>query len=148
MDTTLIKKTFFTTLLLLYVFIFCPVAWCQLTENSVQVMNPIPEILRTLIPEKQQIIMSGLAEFAEKYKKSPNSIKKYLLRKKRKKFLTEQLKDLVVSEWIGHIKTLRTTENGKAYLVLELPIFPSKNAENNHPVPEFRVTMGTWNNAY
>ena len=148
MDTTLIKKTFFTTLLLLYVFIFCPVAWCQLTDNSVHAMNPIPEILRTLIPEKQQIIMSGLADFAEKYKTSPNSIKKYLLRKKRQKFLTEQLKDLVVSEWIGRIKTLRTTENGKAYLVLELPIFPSKNAEKNHPVPEFRVAMGTWNNAY
>ena len=79
MDTTLIKKTFFTTLLLLYVFIFCPVAWCQLTENSVHAINPIPEILRTLIPEKQQIIMSGLADFAEKYKTSPNSIKKTFL---------------------------------------------------------------------
>ncbi|MEC9361134.1 MAG: hypothetical protein VX985_04790, partial [SAR324 cluster bacterium] len=148
MDTTLIKKTFFTTLLLLYVFIFCPIAWCQLTDNSVRVINSIPEILRTMIPEKQHIIMNGLADFAKKYRTSPNSVKKYLLRKKRQEFLTEQLKDLVVSEWIGRIQTLRTTENGKAFLVLEPAILPPKNEENNLPIPEFSVTMGTWKNTY
>ncbi|MGY8697818.1 MAG: hypothetical protein ACKVIP_03995 [bacterium] len=148
MDTRPIKKTFLKTLLLLCCFIFSPAAWSQQLENSLRRTNLAPEILRAMIPEKQQTIMNALAEFASQYKASPNSVKKYLLRQKRQKFLAEQLKDLVVSDWIGRIQTLHTTENGKAYLLLELAILPPENTEHNLPIPEFRVTMGTWNNAY
>ena len=148
MDTRPIKKIFLKTLLLLCCFIFSTAAWSQQIENSLSRTNLTPEILRSMIPEKQQTIMNALAEFATQYKASTNSVKKYLLRQNRQKFLTEHLKDFVVSDWIGRIQTLHTTENGKAYLLLELAILPPVDAEQNLPVPEFRVTMGTWNNAY
>ena len=148
MDTTSHNKIYLTTILLLCCFLFSTVAWSQQLEKSVRKINYAPEILRAMIPEKQQLIMNALAEFATQYKASPNSVKKYFLRQERQKFLTEQLKDLVVSEWIGRIQTLNTTENGKAYLVLEIAMLPPENAEQNLPVPELRVTMGTWNNAY
>ena len=148
MDTRPIKKIFKKILLLICSFIFSSVAYSQQLENSLRSTNLAPEILRPMIPEKQQIIVNALAEFASQYKTSPNSVKKYLLRGKRQKFLAEQLKDLVVSDWIGRIQTLHTTENGKAYLLLELAILPPENAEQNLPIPEFRVSMGTWNNAY
>jgi hypothetical protein len=148
MDITPIKKTFLTTMLLLSSCIFLPAAWSQQSDKSVHKTNYAPEILRALIPEKQQIIMTALAEYAHQYKASPNSVKKYFLRQKRQEFLTEQLNNLVVSEWIGRIRTLHTTENGKAYLVLEPAMLAPENAEQDLSVPEFGVTMGTWNNAY
>ena len=148
MDTTSLKKIFLTTLLLLCCFVFSPAAWSQQLEKSVRKTNYAPEILRAMITEKQQIIMNTLAEFAAQYKASPNSVKKYFLRQKRQKFLAEQLKDFVVSEWIGRIQTLHTTENGKAYLVIEPAMLTPENPEQNLPVPEFSVTIGTWNNAY
>jgi hypothetical protein len=143
-----IKKTFLKTMLLLCCLVFSTSAWSQQLKNSLRRTNLATQILRAMIPEKQQTIMNALAEFAAQYKASPNSVKKYLLRQKRQKFLSEHLKDLVVSDWIGRIQTLHTTLNGKAYLLLELAILPPENAEQNMPIPEFRVTMGTWNNAY
>jgi len=148
MDTTSHNKIYLTTILLLCCFLFSTVAWSQQLEKSVRKINYAPEILRAMIPEKQQLIMNALAEFATQYKASPNSVKKYFLRQERQKFLTEQLKDLVVSEWIGRIQTLNTTENGKAYLVLEIAMLPPENAEQNLPVPELRVTMGTYVTGY
>ena len=148
MYTRPIKKTFLKTMLLLCCLVFSTSAWSQQLKNSLRRTNLATQILRAMIPEKQQTIMNALAEFAAQYKASPNSVKKYLLRQKRQKFLSEHLKDLVVSDWIGRIQTLHTTENGKAYLLLELAILPPENAEQNMPIPEFRVTMGTWNNAY
>ena len=148
MDTTSLKKIFLTTLLLLCCFVFSPAAWSQQLEKSLRKTNYAPEILRAMITEKQQIIMNTLAEFAAQYKASPNSVKKYFLRQKRQKFLAEHLKDFVVSEWIGRIQTLHTTENGKAYLVIEAAMLTPENPEQNLPVPEFSVTIGTWNNAY
>ena len=129
-------------------YVFTHAAWSQQLEKTVENINPSPEILRAMIPENQQIIMNGLAEFASQYKSSTNAVQKFFLREKRQKFLTEQLKDLIVSEWIGRIQTLHTTENGKAYLVLELAMAPPENSAENKTVPEFKVTMGTWNNAY
>jgi hypothetical protein len=148
MYTRPIKKTFLKTMLLLCCLVFSTSAWSQQLKNSLRRTNLATQILRAMIPEKQQTIMNALAEFAAQYKASPNSVKKYLLRQKRQKFLSEHLKDLVVSDWIGRIQTLHTTLNGKAYLLLELAILPPENAEQNMPIPEFRVTMGTWNNAY
>ena len=129
-------------------YVFTHAAWSQQLEKTVENINPSPEILRAMIPENQQIIMNALAEFAAQYKTSPNAVQKFFLRQKRQKFLREKLKNFVVNEWIGRIQTLRTTENGKAYLVLELAMAPPENSAENKTVPEFKVTMGTWNNAY
>ena len=148
MDTRIIKKIYLKILSLLCCLVLSTSAWSQQFEISLGRVNLAPEILRAMIPEKQQTIMNALAEFAKQYKASPNSVKKYLLRQKRQKFLAEQLKDLVISNWIGRLQTLHTTQNGKAYLLLELAILPPENTEQNLPIPEFRVTMGTWNNAY
>ena len=52
-----------------------------------------------------------------------------------------------MTEWIGRIKTLRTTEKGKASLRIELATVPPQGASDNKTVPEFSVTMGTWNNS-
>ena len=109
---------------------------------------PSPEILMSMVPEKQQKFMKSLAKFASQYKKSPNSVEQFLLRQKRQEFLAGQIKDRVFTEWIGRIKTLRTTKNGKAYLVIELADIPSGEAKKGQILPVFRVTMGTWNNAY
>ena len=148
MNTRLIKKLYIKLALLLFSIILSTTTWSQQLKIDLNKTNPAPEILRTMIPEKQHTIMNAIVEFAAQYKASSNSVKKYLLRKKRQKFLTEQLNDLVVSDWIGRIRTLQTTQNGKAYLLLELAILPTENTEQNLPVPEFGVTMGTWNNAY
>jgi len=101
-----------------------------------------------MIPEIQQQFMDGLAEYAAKYQASPNAVQKFLLRQKRQQFLAEQLKDRVLTKWIGRIRTLLTTSNGKAYLEIELAMVPPENATENKIAPEFRVSMGTWNNAY
>lgn len=134
-------KILLTLILLFPIYIFSPAAWCQKSGNISETKDTTPEIILAMIPKKQNQIMKRLLEFAKQYKTSPNSIKKFLLRQKRHNYLKEQLKNFEVSEWIGRIKKLNTTENGKAYLLLELPILPQKNHK-------FKVTMGTWNNAY
>ena len=58
--------------------------------------------------------MNSLAKFALQYKTSSNSVEQFLLRQKRQEFLAGQIKERVFTEWIGRIKTLRTTKNGKA----------------------------------
>jgi hypothetical protein len=94
-------------------------------------INPSPEILGAMIPEIQQQFMNGLAEYAAKYQASPNAVQKFLLRQKRQQFLAEQLKDRVLTKWIGRIRTLLTTSNGKAYLEIELAMVPPVNATEN-----------------
>ena len=79
----------------------------------------------SMVPEKQQKFTKNLAKFAFQYKTSPNSVEQILLRQKRQEFLAGQIKDRVFTEWIGRIETLRTTKNGKAYLVIELADIPS-----------------------
>ena len=79
----------------------------------------------SMVPEIQQKFMKSLAKFASQYKTSPNSVEQFLLRQKRQDYLSGQIKDRVFTEWIGRIKTLRTTKNGKAYLVIELADIPS-----------------------
>ena len=110
--------------------------------------TPSTEILRQMVPDKQKKIMNSLAKFAFQYKTSPNSVEQFLMRQKRKEFLAGQIKDRVITEWIGRINTLRTTKNGKAYLVIELVDIPSGEENNSKILPFFSATMGTWNNAY
>ncbi|MBC8258338.1 MAG: hypothetical protein H8E38_04925 [SAR324 cluster bacterium] len=110
--------------------------------------NPAPEILEAMIPEQQQLTISKLAEFAFQYKTTSNAVQKFLLRKERQIFLQEQLKERELTEWIGQIKKLRTSTKGKVTLEIELALaFPDKT-EKNRTIPEFKISIATWNNAY
>lgn len=143
-----ITKSLIATCFLLYSCVYAPELWSEQQIKSLSNKNPSTEILRAMVPETQQKFMNGLAEFAALYKTSPNAVEQYLLREKRQQFLAKQVKDRVFLEWIGRINKLRTTENGKAYLVIELARIPPEEENAGLTVPEFRVTMGTWNNAY
>ncbi len=141
-------REYFGICLLICCVVFTTSVWSEQPKNTVKNINPSPEILEAMMPEIQQQFMNGLAEYAAKYQASPNAVQKFLLRQKRQQFLAEQLKDRVLTKWIGRIRTLLTTGNGKAYLEIELAMVPPENATENKTAPEFRVTMGTWNNAY
>ena len=140
-------REFFGICLLICSVVFATTVWSEQPKNTVKNINPSPEILGAMIPEIQQQFMNGLAEYAAKYQASPNAVQKFLLRQKRQQFLAEQLNGRVLTKWIGRIHTLLTTGNGKAYLEIELAMVPPENATENKTAPEFRVTMGTWNNA-
>ncbi|MDC0151926.1 hypothetical protein OAJ16_00270 [Deltaproteobacteria bacterium] len=140
-------REFFGICLLICSVFFATTVWSEQPKNTVKNINPSPEILRAMIPEIQQQFMNGLAEYAAKYQASTNAVQKFLLRQKRQQFLAEQLNGRVLTKWIGRIHTLLTTGNGKAYLEIELAMVPPENATENKTTPEFRVTMGTWNNA-
>jgi len=141
-------REYFGICLLICCVFFATAVWSEQPKNTVKNINPSPEILGAMIPEIQQQFMNGLAEYAAKYQASPNAVQKFLLRQKRQQFLAEQLKDRVLTKWIGRIRTLLTTSNGKAYLEIELAMVPPENATENKTAPEFRVTMGTWNNTH
>jgi len=141
-------REYFGICLLICCVVFATAVWSEQPKNTVKNINPSPEILGAMIPEIQQQFMNGLAEYAAKYQASPNAVQKFLLRQKRQQFLAEQLKDRVLTKWIGRIRTLLTTSNGKAYLEIELAMVPPENATENKTAPEFRVTMGTWNNTH
>jgi hypothetical protein len=141
-------REYFGICLLICCVFFATAVWSEQPKNTVKNINPSPEILGAMIPEIQQQFMDGLAEYAAKYQASPNAVQKFLLRQKRQQFLAEQLKDRVLTKWIGRIRTLLTTSNGKAYLEIELAMVPPENATENKTAPEFRVTMGTWNNTH
>ena len=141
-------REYFAICLLICCVVFATAVWSEQPKNTVKNINPSPEILGAMIPEIQQQFMNGLAEYAAKYQASPNAVQKFLLRQKRQQFLAEQLKDRVLTKWIGRIRTLLTTSNGKAYLEIELAMVPPVNATENKTAPGFRVSMGTWNNAY
>ena len=140
-------REFFGICLLICSVVFATTVWSEQPKNTVKNINPSPEILGAMIPEIQQQFMNGLAEYAAKYQASPNAVQKFLLRQKRQQFLAEQLNGRVLTKWIGRIHTLLTTGNGKAYLEIELAMVPPENATENKTTPEFRVSMGTWNNA-
>ena len=141
------QKNFIGTCLLLCCSVFATDVWSEQLKESVTNTNPSPEILGAMIPENQQNIITSLAKFALQYKRSSNAVQQYLIRQKRKEFLAKHLEDIVLTEWIGRIKTLRTTEKGKASLMIELATVPPQGASDNKTVPEFSVTMGTWNNS-
>ena len=107
-------REYFGICLLICCVFFATVVWSEQPKNTVKNINPSPEILGAMIPEIQQQFMNGLAEYAAKYQASPNAVQKFLLRQKRQQFLAEQLKDRVLTKWIGRIRTLLTTGNGKA----------------------------------
>ena len=140
-------REYFGLCLLICCVVFATTVWSEQPKNTVKNINPSPEILGAMIPEIQQQFMDGLAEYASKYQASTNAVQKFLLRQKRQQFLAEQLNGRVLTKWIGRIHTLLTTGNGKAYLEIELAMVPPENATENKTAPEFRVTMGTWNNA-
>jgi hypothetical protein len=140
-------REYFGICLLICCVVFATAVWSEQPKNTVKNINPSPEILGAMIPEIQQQFMNGLAEYAAKYQASTNAVQKFLLRQKRQQFLAEQLNGRVLTKWIGRIRTLLTTSNGKAYLEIELAMVPPENATENKTTPEFRVTMGTWNNA-
>jgi len=140
-------REYFGICLLICCVVFATAVWSEQPKNTVKNINPSPEILGAMIPEIQQQFMNGLAEYASRYQTSPNAVQKFLLRQKRQQFLAEQLKGRVLTKWMGRIRTLLTTGNGKAYLEIELALVPPENATENKTTPEFRVTMGTWNNA-
>ena len=140
-------KNFIGTCLVLCYYVFAPLVWSEQLKESVSDINPSPEILDAMIPENQQKIMTGLAKFASQYKRTSNAVQQYLIRQKRQQFLAEHLEGLVLTEWIGRIKRLRTTEKGKASLRIELATVPPQDASDNQTVQEFSVTMGTWNNS-
>ena len=141
------QKIFIVTCLLLCCSVFATDVWSEKLKESVTNTNPSPEILGAMIPENQQNIITSLAKFALQYKRSSNAVQQYLIRQKRKEFLAKHLEDIVLTEWIGRIKTLRTTEKGKASLRIELATVPPQGASENKTVPEFSVTMGTWNDS-
>ena len=141
------QKNFIGTCLLLCCSVFATDVWSEQLKESVTNTNPSPEILGAMIPENQQNIITSLAKFALQYKRSSNAVQQYLIRQKRKEFLAKHLEDIVLTEWIGRIKTLRTTEKGKASLRIELATVPPQGASDKKTVPEFSVTMGTWNNS-
>ena len=140
-------KNFIGTCLVLCYCVFAPLVWSEQSKESVSDINPSPEILDAMIPENQQKIMTGLAKFASQYKRTSNAVQQYLIRQKRQQFLAEHLEGLVLTEWIGRIKRLRTTEKGKASLRIELATVPPQDTYDNQTVQEFSVTMGTWNNS-
>ncbi len=140
-------KNFIGTCLVLCFCVSAPLVWSEQLKESVSDTNPSPKILDAMIPENQQIIMTGLAKFASQYKRTSNAVQQYLIRQKRQQFLAEHLEGLVLTEWIGRIKRLRTTEKGKASLRIELATVPPQGASDKKTVPEFSVTMGTWNNS-
>jgi len=142
------SKFLFSLCFLFCCFVFAQEIWSNQGSNTFCKKYPSLKILMSLVPEKQQKFMKNLEKFAFQYKTSPNSVEQFLLRQKRQKFLAGQIKDRVFTEWIGRIKTLRTTKNGKAYLVIELADIPSGEEKKSQITPVFRVTMGTWNNAY
>ena len=142
------SKFFFSLCFLFCYFVFAEEIRSNQRLNTFCKKYPSPEILMSMVPEKQQKFMKNLAKFAFQYKTSPNSVEQFLLRQKRQEFMTVLIKDRVFTEWIGRIKTLRTTKNGKAYLVIELADIPSGEEKKSKILPVFRVTMGTWNNAY
>ncbi|MEY8218680.1 MAG: hypothetical protein RPT13_10115, partial [SAR324 cluster bacterium] len=117
-------REYFGICLLICCVVFATAVWSEQPKNTVKNINPSPEILGAMIPEIQQQFMNGLAEYAAKYQASPNAVQKFLLRQKRQQFLAEQLKDRVLTKWIGRIRTLHTTGNGKAYLEIELAMVP------------------------
>ena len=141
------NKNFIGTCLVLCFCVSAPLVWSEQLKESVSDTNPSPEILDAMIPENQQIIMTGLAKFASQYKRTSNAVQQYLIRQKRQQFLAEHLEGLVLTEWIGRIKRLRTTEKGKASLRIELATVPPQDASDDQTVQEFSVTMGTWNNS-
>ena len=144
----LIFRNIFGLCLLICCVVFETPVWSKQPIDSLENVNPSPEIIGAMIPEIQKKIMNGITGFAVEYNGSTNAVKKFLLRKKRQQFLAEHLKDRVLSGWIGRIRKLLTTSNGKAYLEIELAMVPPKNSAENKNAMEFNVTMGTWNNAF
>ena len=136
------SKFLFSLCFLFCCFVSAQELWSNQHLNTLCNKYPSPEILMSMVPEKQQKFMKSLAKFATQYKTSSNSVEQFLLRQKRQEFLAGQIKDRVFMEWIGRIKTLRTTKNGKAYLVIELADLPSGEDKKGQILPVFRVTMG------
>ena len=129
-----------------FLFLLCFLFCCFISAQEIrsnQGLNTFcnnyssPEILMSMVPEKQQKFMKNLAKFAFQYKTSPNSVEQFLLRQKRQEFLAGQIKDRVITEWIGRLKTLRTTKNGKVYMVIELADIPSGEEKKSQILPVF-----------
>ena len=127
----LIFRYIFGLCLLICCVVFETPVWSKQQIDSLENVNTSPEIIGAMIPEIQKKIMNGITGFAVEYNGSTNAVKKFLLRKKRQQFLAEHLKDRVLSGWIGRIRKLLTTSNGKAYLEIELAMVPPKNSTEN-----------------
>ena len=133
-------------IILIYCFLFTNNFYSSAKSNEgrdfIKASTP-QKFLNELEPIKQKYFLKNLEEFAMSYSRSKNAIQKFLLRKKRKKFISEHLKNLSFEEWIGRIKKIQTTENGEASLEIELPRRNTKSLEKSDSNIEFNLTVGT-----
>jgi hypothetical protein len=92
------------------------------------------EVLPAL-PPAQSAFVETIANFGKQYKEAPNQLKKSALVSKRTEALSKIKGGLRnVSGWYGVIKSMGTTGDGDAYVIVE--------------IPEADITLGTWNNAF
>lgn len=68
----------------------------------------------------QQRLGTTVQTFAEQYKSASNDIKKSQLRQGRKDAIAALFPNLVVTNWTGSLKSLRTDSEGNASIVVQL----------------------------
>ena len=141
------KIKFFAMFLLINLNVFVNFAESKEKQTYKQKSTLESDALKEFIPIKQQIFYKNLEQFAIQYKSSPNAIQQFLLREKRKKFINENLKDRIFNEWIGRIIKLKTTENGEAYLEIELTKITLNNPGDITANSDFNITIGTMQKA-
>ncbi|NCC51377.1 MAG: TM2 domain-containing protein [Spartobacteria bacterium] len=87
------------------------------------------------IPEDQQDFINAIVPFIKQYQNAPNELKKSVIRAARSEAIEKVVPSCQVRNWVGTLKKLGTTSDGKAYI--EIALEGTKN-----------VTVKTWNNAF
>lgn len=90
------------------------------------------EEIRSLTPDQQRDFISIVNVFKSHFETANNEIQQSISRDQRAKELGELLTLTTISKWFGTIKSIETTSEGKAVLMI--------NIGDN-------VYVGTWNNA-
>lgn len=92
------------------------------------------EAKRFPVPSAQEQFTSVVESHISQYKAAANELQKSTLRTNRKQALERALPDTTVSGWIGTIKKMETTSDGKAGITVQLQGSP--------------ILLMTWNNGF
>ncbi len=81
-----------------------------------------PKIVKSdPMPAKQKIFIQKIEEYYPRYLAAPNQLKKSDLRTERKNTINYIMDDLRADKWIGVLKSMGTTSQREAYIVIQLP---------------------------
>ena len=102
--------------------------WRRLMVDEARAQDTLDAYLRKLTPESQLELIEGMNEISTAWHQASNDLEKFSLLEDRTRLLKKIMPERQVENWVGTITEMGVTQQGEAFLVIELQGFSTEPA--------------------